>query len=148
MVGAHGKPVVAVFVDLLAQMPGGNIGANTGIHQIVFMDAVGFELWQVYAVDLRDAVVHCAVAVAAHRIGLPAAFLPENARKNPVIHAMMLRRTHDAVQILGQTDGRACPKGQTANHDPEACASVVAPALGCLAPAHGCWVRQNGHLGR
>jgi hypothetical protein len=25
---------------------------------------------------------------------------------------------------------------------------VVAPALGCLAPAHGCWVRQNGHHGR
>jgi hypothetical protein len=25
---------------------------------------------------------------------------------------------------------------------------VVAPALVCLAQAHGCWVRQNGHHGR
>lgn len=78
------------------EMPGGHVGANTGIKQVVWAYAVFGKLLQVNRVDLADANVHRAVGVSADRSRLKRRLDPQDGSEDIGIDRLVLRRLQDA----------------------------------------------------
>lgn len=68
MVGSDCEPGVAICCNLLGKMPGGNVGSDAGVEQLVGVDVELPQLRKVHAVDLCNTNVNRSIAILAYGI--------------------------------------------------------------------------------
>lgn len=69
MIGTHSGPGIPVFIDHLAQPPGGDIHADARLHQRIPGDTVAGKTSQMDRIDLHLSIIDRAVVVAMDRVG-------------------------------------------------------------------------------
>lgn len=96
MVGRDAEPCVAMPRNLLAQVPGRHVGANTGVTQIIGCHPMLAQFLEVHGIHLADAHVDGPVVVLANGGWVQIRFHLQDGPQNVLIHLVVVRGRQDA----------------------------------------------------